>query len=321
MDRRELLTMLMAGSAVPLVSACAGAGGSARASGVAQRQYRVGYSGFAFQNEVERGIEMIGQYGLHGIEPFRNHIMPYVDRPEAMQDHLDAAGIALVTCSNGGPDMSTNFIDRAQVGRTIDDHFAFARDFIRPLGSTVFKINVGSRPDGGPTDQHLVTMAEALNELGRRTADLGLMLAPHPHIWGPLERPEEIARVTELTNPEYVGFTVDTAHYRLGGSDPLRYIRDHYDRVVHLHFKDTPLKFRDHTGPTPTRDEHGENNLYPPMGAGGVDFVSIVRLINERGYSGWITLDYDPPRAIEGTIDQQLTHNKYYTTEFLGIGL
>lgn len=315
MDRRELITLLMCGAALPLASACSGVATSAEA----RRRYRVGYSGFAFQNEVERGIAMLGEYGLHGIEPFRQHVMPYVDRPEAMRDLLDAAGIALVTCSNGGPGMSTNFIDPALVRQTVADHVAFARDFIRPLGSTVFKINVGGRPEGGPTDQHLVTMAEALNELGRRTADVGILLAPHPHIWGPLERPEEIARVTDLTDPQFVGFTVDTAHYRLAGSDPLAYIRDHFDRVAHLHFKDAPLKYRDHTGPTPTREDHRENNLYPPMGAGGVDFVGIVQVLNERGYDGWITLDYDPPRPIEGTIDQQIAHNKFYTTRFLGI--
>jgi inosose dehydratase len=315
MDRRELLTLLMGGAALPLATACSGTAVSAET----RTRYRVGYSGFAFQNEVERGIATLGEYGLHGIEPFRQHIMPYVERPEAFGELLDAAGIALVTASNGGPGMSTNFIDPARVGQTIEDHVVFARDFIRPLGSTVFKINVGSRPEEGPLDAQLVTMSEALNELGRRTADMGIKLAPHPHIWGPLERPEEIARVTELTDPEYVGFTVDTAHYRLGGSDPIAYVRDHFDRVAHLHFKDAPLKFRDHTGPTPTREEHRENNLYPPMGAGGVDFVGLVRLLNERRYDGWITLDYDPPRPIEGTIDQQLTHNRFYTTEFLRI--
>jgi inosose dehydratase len=317
MERRELLALLMGTTALPFLASCE----RATAASGSQRRYRIGYSGFAFQHEVEQGIAMLGAYGLHGIEPFRNHVMPYLDRPEAMKDLLDAAGIELVTCSNGGPGMATNFIDPTQTRQTIDDHVAFARDFIRPLGSTVYKINVGRRPEGGPTDQHLVTMAETLNELGRRTADLGLMLAPHPHIWGPLERPEEIARVTELTDPAVVGFTVDTAHYRLGGSDPLLYIRDHFDRVAHLHFKDAPLKFRDHTGPTPTQEEHRENNLYPPMGAGGVDFVGVVEVLNERGYSGWITLDYDPPRPIEGTVQQQIEHNKFYTERFLGISI
>jgi inosose dehydratase len=315
MERRELLTILVGAAAVPLLGACE----RATAATEQRRQYRIGYSGFPWQNDVEEGIATIGRFGFHGIEPFRTHLLPYVDRPEAMKKLLDEAGIALVTCSNGGQGMSTNFIDRDRVGQTIEDHFVFARDFIDHFGCTHFKINLGSRPPEGPTDAQLVTMAETLNEIGRRTADLGIRLAPHPHIWAPLERPEEIARIVELTDPNYVSFTVDTAHYRLGGSDPEQFIREHFDRVAALHFKDTPLKYRDHTGATPTREEHQENNLYPPMGAGGIDFVSIVDLLDERGFNGWITLDYDPPRPIEGTIDQQLTHNKFYTERFLGM--
>lgn len=323
MQRRELLTLLMGSAAVPLAAACgraAAAGGTSSAL-AGDRNFRVGYSGYVWQNEIEEGIETVGRYGFHGIEPFRQHLMPYVDRPQALKDRLDAAGISLVTASGGGPGMSTNFIDPAVVDQTIEDHVNFARDFIRHFSSTHFKFNLGSRPPEGPTDQQLVTMANTLTELGKRTADLGLKAAPHPHIWAPLERPDEVARIVELTDPEYVYFTVDTAHYTLGGNDPVQFIRDHYDRIAAFHFKDTPLKYRGHTGPTPTREEHQANNLYPPMGNGGVDFPEITRLLDERGYNGWITLDYDPPRPIEGTVDQQLTHNKHYITEFLGMSL
>ena len=321
MNRRDVLTLLGGAAALPFLPFSPRAAFALGLSdpGATARAYRIGYSGFAFGNQVERGIELTGQYGFRGIEPFRQHVPQYLGEPLRFKDLLDAAGIALITCSNGGQGMSTNFIDPSQAGRTIEDHVAFARDFIRPLGATVFKINVGNRPADGPTDAQLVTMAETLNELGRRTADTGIRLAPHPHIWGPLERPHEIARVRELTDPEFVGFTVDTAHFTLGGSDPVAFIRDHFDRVAHIHLKDTPLKYRGHTGPTPTREEHQANNLYPPMGAGGVDFVGTMRELDQRGYEGWITLDFDPPRAIEGTIDQQLTHNRFYVTEFLGL--
>lgn len=320
MDRRELLTLLAGSAALPLipspVAALVAADSAPQPQGTA-RAYRIGYSGFAFGNAVEEGIAMTGRYGFRGIEPFRQHVMQYLADPQRFGGLLEASGLSLITASNGGQGMSTNFINPAQTAQTIEDHFTFARDFIRPLGSTVFKINVGSRPADGPTDEQLVTMAQTLNELGRRTADIGIRLAPHPHIWGPLERPEEIARVRELTDPDFVGFTIDTAHVTLGGNDPVAFIRDHFDRVAHIHLKDTPLKYRGHTGPTPTREEHQANNLYPPMGAGGVDLVGTVRLLNERNFNGWITVDYDPPRPIEGTLDQQLTHNRFYVTEFL----
>jgi inosose dehydratase len=320
MERREWLALLAGTAVLPLIpEGVQAALDPAIGHNGAARSFRIGYSGFAFGNAVEEGVAMTGRYGFRGLEPFRQHVMQYLDTPQRFGDLLGTAGLSLITCSNGGQGMTTNFIDPAQSSATIESHFTFARDFIRPLGATIFKINVGSRPAEGPTDAQLVTMAQTLNELGRRTADVGIRLAPHPHIWGPLERPEEIARVRELTDPDLVGFTIDTAHFTLGGNDPVAFIRDHFDRVAHIHLKDTPLRYRGHTGPTPAREEHQANNLYPPMGAGGVDLVGTVRLLNERDFNGWITVDYDPPRPIEGTLDQQLTHNKFYVTEFLGL--
>ncbi len=318
MERRDFLTAAAAALVVPGTSAAQRLPLTARSTS-ADRVFRVGYSGFVWQEAVEEGITTIARFGFKGIEPFRQHVMRYLQEPQALKDRLDAAGIAMITCSNGGPGMTTNFIDPTRTAQTIEDHVAFARDFVARFGCSHFKINLGSRPADGPTDDHLRTMAATLTELGKRTADLGLRLAPHPHIWSPLERPEEIASVMELTDPQYVYFTADTAHLSLGGTDPVRFVRENYSRIAAYHFKDTPFKYRGHTGPTPTREEHQQHNLYTGLGSGGVDFPAITRILEENGYAGWITLDYDPPRDHEGTIDQQLAHNKRYVTEILGI--
>ena len=97
-------------------------------------------------------------------------------------------------------------------------------------------------------------------------------LAPHPHIWSPLERSEEVEAVLGETDPRYVGMVAHTAHLTLGGMDPVKIIGDHYDRVAALHFKDTEPKYLGHTGPTPTKELHRKVMLYKNLGAGGVDF-------------------------------------------------
>ncbi len=38
-------------------------------------------------------------------------------------------------------------------------------------------------------------------------------------IWGPAERPHEIRRLMQFTDPQYVFLTPDTAHINLGGVD------------------------------------------------------------------------------------------------------
>ncbi len=281
---------------------------------------RIATSGFMWQKEIEEGIRTTARMGFHGIEPFRSHILKYLDDPLALKAQFDEAGISLVTCSNGGP-MSVNFIDPAKVKQTIEDHFVFARDFIAKFGCKHFKINLGGRPEGGPSREQLKTMANALTELGKRTADVGLRLAPHPHIWSPLERSEEVEAVLGETDPRYVGMVADTAHLTLGGMDPVKIIGDHYDRVAALHFKDTEPKYLGHPGPTPTRELHRKVMLYKNLGAGGVDFPAILKILRQRGYDGWITLDLDPPRPGAGTIEENLDINKRYLREKLSIDL
>lgn len=294
-----------------------GAGGLRGAAG----PIRFALSGFIWQNQIERGIRETAQFGFHGIEPFRQHLMPYLDKPAALKEELERAGIAMVTCSNGGPGMMTNFIDPARVAQTIEDHARFARDFLRHFGCAHFKINLGARPPEGPSDDQLRTLARALEELGRRTLEIGIKLAAHPHLWAPVERESEVRKMLDWTDPRYVWLVPDTAHLTLGGSDPVAIVRDYSSRVAALHFKDTPARFRGHKGPSPTPEEHKKENLYKNLGTGGVDFPAMMKLLREREFRGWITIDLDPPRPGEGTIQENVLANKRYLIEVLRVEL
>jgi len=279
-------------------------------------------AGYIFGELQPDHVALTAELGYPGIEPYRNLVMPYLDRPHALKALLDRHGVAMATCSNGGPGQSTDFIDPAARRQTIDDHVAFARDFLAVFGCRHFKINLGSRPPEGTTDAELAAIAETLNELGRRTAAFGIRLAPHPHIWGPVERPHEILRLLELTDPAFVSLTLDTAHINLGGGDPLALLGDHYDRVVALHWKDTKAAYRGFTGTTPTQAMHAEEILYKDLGAGGVDLPAVWQLMLARGYRYWVTLDLDPPRAQEGegTPRDKLEINTRYLLESLRVG-
>src|SRR5689334_15923930 len=129
---------------------------------------RYGFSGQAWMGpspdgrpwpgNIEEGIKEVARVGLDGIEPFRNHIVKYLDKKEALKEQLDRAGISMVSCSNGGRGMETNFIDPARAKQAVADHVAFARDFIKYFGCTAFKFNMGGRPkDNVMTREHLKT--------------------------------------------------------------------------------------------------------------------------------------------------------------------
>lgn len=292
-----------------------------RPGAASQATVRFAVGSYIFGELEEEHLALTSALGFPGIEPYRQLLLPYVERPHALKEVLDRHGVAMATCSNGGPGQATEFIDPAGRRQTIDDHVVFARDFLTVFGCRHFKINLGTRPAGGTTEADLAAIAGTLNELGRRTADLGIRLAPHPHIWGPIERPHEIRRLLELTDPAYVSLTLDTAHVNLGGGDPVAILADGYERVVAIHWKDTAPAYRGFTGATPTQEEHVRRNLYRDLGAGGVDLPAVWRLLQERGYEGWITLDLDPPRPQEGegTIEEKLEANRRYVLDDLGV--
>lgn len=253
-----------------------------------------------FSTVTEDDIALIGRYGFPGFEPYRSGIAAWLDRPRALKDLLDRQNIALITCSNGGAGQSTEFIDPAVRQQSIDDHVAFARDFLAVFGCKHFKINMGRRRPEGTADADIQALAGALNDLGRRTADLGIRLAAHPHIWGPIERPHEVARLMELTDPNALSLIIDTAQINLGGGDPNAMTEQYFDRIVAMHWKDSKLSYRGYTGPTPTQAMHAEEILYKDLGAGGCDIPTNWRILNERGFKSWVTLDLDPPRPNEG---------------------
>jgi inosose dehydratase len=282
-----------------------------------------GAAGYIWGTDIAAAVADTARMGLQGLEPYRTHIPQYAGDPGPLKAMYDAAGLLMPTCSNGGAGQSTNFIDPAQTDKTIADHVKFAREFLVPFKAPVFKINVGARPAGGPNDDQLKTMARTLDELGRQTAAMGIRLAPHPHIWGPLERGPEVARVMELTDPRYVWLTTDTAHLTLGGMDAVKIIDTYFPRVAEVHLKDCDAKYRGNTQ-TPTRELHDKASVYKNLGVGGgVDFPAVFKVLRDRRFKGWVVLDLDPPRPGDGTgdIHDNLAANVNYLRNTLGVRL
>jgi len=283
------------------------------------------------QHDIVWGVKRIAALGLQGIEPYGDAIEKYRKNPMELKKIFDDAGITFIDASNGEAGQSTNFIDPKEIPKTIADHVSFARDFLQPLGSDHWKINMGWRPPGGPSDDQLKRLANTLNEIGRRTIDMGIRLAPHPHIWGPLEREKDVRRTMELTDPKYVWMPADTGHLVLGGGDAAQIIDDYFPRIAEVHLKDTYAKYRGNTS-TPTQEQHRTASVYHNLGGGGVDFVAVFKVLRNRLYRGWAIFDVDGPRkgddgfdAIGGNmdvaVDDYLAHNINYLRDVLGVRL
>ncbi|MFN8443113.1 MAG: sugar phosphate isomerase/epimerase family protein [Caldilineaceae bacterium] len=288
---------------------------------VAMGNIHFAMGGAIFGDFTTESAQLIAKHGLPGVEPYRGHLMAWLDKPQALKDLLDQYGIRLITASNGGPGQAMEFIDRSKRKETVDDHVAFCRDFLKVFGCTHYKINMGSRLEHATTAEEIKAIAETVTEIGKRTLEMGVTIAPHPHIWGPIERPEEVRALLDQTDPKIVSWIPDTAQLNLGGGDPVQLIHDYYDRLAAIHWKDSKASYRGFTGPTPTKEMHAQEILYKDLGAGGVDHPAIWDMLQERGYHGWITLDLDPPRQNEGegSVDDKMGINCRYLKEVLKV--
>ena len=283
------------------------------------------------QHDLAWGVKRVAALGLQGIESYGDGIERYRKNPLELKKIFDEAGLTFIDASNGEVGQSTDFIDPEKIPKTIADHVAFARDFLQPLACDHWKINMGRRPPGGPSDEQLKRLADTLNELGRKTIAMGIRLAPHPHIWGPLERERDARRVMELTDPKYVWMTADTGHLTLGGGDAAKMIADYFPRIAEVHLKDTYAKYRGNTE-TPTQEMHREASVYHNLGGGGVDFPAVFRVLRERHFKGWAIFDVDAPRKgddgfnsiggnLDLAVDDYLAHNINYLRDVLGVKL
>jgi inosose dehydratase len=336
--RREFLSSAIAWSGL---TAAAGVVGPTKAWGAASRRsldpvnpdilFGTTSSIWGRQHDIIWAVKRIAALGLQGIEPYGDAIEKYRKNPMELKKIFDEAGITFIDASNGEMGQSTNFIDPGEIPKTIADHVAFARDLLQPLGSDHWKVNMGRRPPGGPSDDQLKRLANTLNEIGRQTIAMGVRLSPHPHIWGPLERERDMRRAMELTDPKYVWMTADTGHLVLGGGDPAQIINDYFPRIAEVHLKDTYAKYRGNTS-TPTEEEHRVASVYHNLGGGGVDFPAVFKVLRDRHYKGWAIFDLDGPRkgddgfdAIGGNldlaVDDYLAHNINYLRDVLGVRL
>jgi inosose dehydratase len=276
----------------------------------------------------ETGIAMAAKFGFHGIEPWGNELQNYLDKPpEVFKKVLDASGVGISSVASGG-----EYFDTTRLKATIASNSANAR-FASYFGVTALKANLSRRLGAenlSPANARI--LAANLNEVGKRTLEHGVKFAFHPHAWTIAERGSEVEMILEMTDPKLVFVTLDTCHASVGGFDPVKFLRDHYSRVAHLHFKDTLPVWsagKGWKGPAPSKEEEAAmakklglpqtpDPIYQRLGTGGVDFPGLMAILRERQYAGWISLDFnyvDMPPGV--TIEQDMAAHRKYLVETL----
>jgi inosose dehydratase len=130
-----------------------------------------------------------------------------------------------------------------------------------------------------------------LDRIRELAADQGVRAVLHPHVGTMVETEDDIERVLEETT---MSFCIDTGHFLIGGTDPVRFGAAHGDRVAHTHLKDVDLGWaRKVRSGELTYYEAVTKGLYRPLGHGDLDVRALVVSLMATGFDGWFTLEQD----------------------------
>jgi inosose dehydratase len=162
------------------------------------------------------------------------------------------------------------------------------------------------------TDEEWNNMVDGLHQAGEYCADNGMQLVYHFHAGTVIEKPQEIQRLVETTNPALVNLLYDTGHAYYGGSDPLDLLQKYYERIRYIHLKDVRQEVlewtRNNNIPFTTAIQRG---LFTVPGDGCIDFEPIFRELLERNYNGWVIIEAEQDPSVANPYEYALKAKDY----------
>jgi sugar phosphate isomerase/epimerase len=99
-----------------------------------------------------------------------------------------------------------------------------------------------------------------------------------------------------LGNREEFGFNFDPSHLLWQGVDPVEFIREFPDRIYHVHVKDAIVTLNGKSGILGSHLNFGDPRRgwdFRSPGRGGVNFEEIIRALNQIGYDGPLSVEWE----------------------------
>jgi inosose dehydratase len=189
--------------------------------------------------------------------------------------------------------------------RAMQPHFAL----LKSLGATAMvfcevsrcvhgdrRIPLSRRPK--LAEKEWKAFLERLDAVARHLEKQGMKLAYHHHMGTVIQAEDEVDRLMDGT--QAVGLLLDTGHLTFADGDPLRALKRHAKRIVHVHCKDIR---RDRLAEARKKDwsflDAVVGDVFAVPGDGSIDFDPILKGLAGSTYSGWLVVeaDQDPAKA------------------------
>jgi sugar phosphate isomerase/epimerase len=99
-----------------------------------------------------------------------------------------------------------------------------------------------------------------------------------------------------LDHREEFGFNFDPSHLHWQGVDPVEFLRAFPDRIYHVHIKDAIVTLDGRSGILASHLNFGDARRgwdFRSPGRGGVNFEEIIRALNQIGYNGPLSVEWE----------------------------
>ena len=270
-SRRDFIAAVGAAGAVAL---------SGRLGEAAVGDIKFGYAAITWNGDDLKAIEDISAVGFKGIQLRSPILEKFGDKPGALKDLLAKHRLTMVALSSGNVR-----IDPAVEQDEIAKHTANAK-FVRDVGGLYLQVT-DERPKRAIVPADFERMGKLLTEIGKRTADLGVALGYHNHMNNLGERPEEVRAVLAAGDPKFVKLELDTAHYQMGGGDPIAAVKEYRDRLLFLHIKDLETPIPGATG------DLSRSYRFVELGRGKVNLKGVFDALHAVNFKGWAVVELD----------------------------
>jgi inosose dehydratase len=140
--------------------------------------------------------------------------------------------------------------------------------------------------------------SERLDAVAAELDQQGLKMAYHHHMGTVIQSEEEVDRMMGSTKS--VGLLLDSGHLTFAGGDPMRALKRHAKRIVHVHCKDIR---KDKLAAARKQDmsflDAVLGDVFAVPGDGSIDFDPLLAELAKHDYQGWLVVeaDQDPAKA------------------------
>ena len=238
--------------------------------------------GFIGENDlagIEADARFSAEHGFEGLE--FNYWKTFEDLTAEtvaqMRGILDEHG---VPCSALGLWGWNHISPDAAERREALGHLGRAIEFAKTLGASILVTGGGQIPGASPED-NAAEFAGVFGPFLEQVAAAGMKMAMYPvHGNSFFQSVADYRRVWDKGLD--VGIKLDCANIRHHGDEYLPILRDHGDRVAHVHIK-----------------EHlyldGELVSQPAAGMGDIEWGKIMAFLYEHGYDGYLSIEPHGP--------------------------